>query len=175
MQTSVWTFLGEPTRRRLLYQLLLKLEAEENLKIRDTVNLYPDFFIDAEMEKEFLLQSRGIVLLHPWVSFGPPAMTKEWMDRVLHRRFAWGDSHHQLKGRHWIHIISMGGAHPRTESPMDVELFLASYRRMVEFCGMHWHPPILLKEPSRGVADTHVKDQAEEVISRFRAVQEGWK
>ena len=136
-------------------ELLAALEDLAFIDHRPLYDLYPDFDIDADVERAHLEAVDLIVLQHPVFWYSMPALLKQWIDEVFAPGWAYrsdaadrgGD---RLAGKSLQWVVTTGadfkayaadGPHGH---PFDV--FTAPLRQTARFCGMHWLEPIVVHD-----------------------------
>jgi len=76
-------------KSRVQRSLLSKAASLPNVSIRDLYQLYPDFNIDIEAEKDALSQHDIVLWQHPFYWYSSPALLKQWIDLVLEYGWAY--------------------------------------------------------------------------------------
>jgi len=86
---------GHVTRIHDLYRMQCRavLDGEDLLR-----NWRGDLPADTRREQDAVLWARGLVFVYPIWWFGPPAILKGWIDRVLTRKFAFEFGSDGMKG-----------------------------------------------------------------------------
>jgi glutathione-regulated potassium-efflux system ancillary protein KefF len=117
---------------------------------RHLYDLYPDFDIDADTEREHLAKADLIVLQHPVYWYSMPALLKQWVDEVLSIGWAYGTGGRALHGKHLLWVVTTG-ADFRAYSPEGphghpFEVFTAPMKQTARFCGMEWLDPIVVHD-----------------------------
>lgn len=117
---------------------------------RPLYDLYPDFDIDADAERDRLAAVDVIVLQHPVYWYSMPALLKLWIDEVFSIGWAYGDGGAALVGKHLQWVVTTGGDFraytPEGPHGHPFELFVAPMRQTARFCGMHWQEPIIVHD-----------------------------
>ncbi len=117
---------------------------------RALYDLYPDFDIDGDVERERLAHVDLIVLQHPVYWYSMPALMKLWIDDVLSLGWAYGDGGRALAGKRLQWVVTTGGdvkayaadgphGHP-------FEAFIAPMMQTARFCSMEWLEPIVVHD-----------------------------
>ena len=131
-------------------ELLAAIEGLAFVEQRPLYDLYPDFDIDADAERERLEAVDLIVLQHPVFWYSMPALLKQWIDEVFALGWAYGKDGDKLAGKSLQWVVTTGadfkayapdGPHGH---PFDV--FLAPMRQTARFCGMEWLDPIVVHD-----------------------------
>ena len=131
-------------------ELLTAIEDLAFVARRPLYDLYPDFDIDAESEREHLEAVDLIVIQHPVYWYSMPALLKQWLDEVFAMGWAYGAGGTALAGKHLQWVVTTG-ADFRAYAPdgphgHPFEVFSASMRQTALFCGMHWDEPIVVHD-----------------------------
>lgn len=163
----------DPRRSRVNQKIKNCLEGLDGAMVRDLYDLYPDFYIDVEVEQELLKDADLIAFVHPFYWYGSPSILKEWQDTVLSKGFAYGPGGESLKGKEFLLVVSAGatesayteeGAHE-----LDIDEFLKPQKQMAKFCKMIYQDPIVIYGShvvDDGVVEQHV-NRVKEYFSRF--------
>lgn len=133
--------------------LVRSLEGVEGVTVRSLYDLYPDFAIDAEAEREALTAASVVVWQHPIYWYTVPALLKLWFEKVLTHGWAWGRGGEALRGKRCLWVVTTGGDEldyrPAGIHKHDFEAFAPVVRQTAEFCRMIWLEPIVLHEARR--------------------------
>lgn len=152
--------------------LLNGVEGLPGISCRYMYDLYPDFQIDVETEKEVLLQHNIIVWQHPLYWYSSPSLLKEWIDLVLEHGFAYGKSGRALEGKQVMSAISSGGRRETYGSEdrvrFSIRQLLAPFEQTVSLCRMVYLPPFVTH-------GTHLfeKEQIEESAAKYVRIISG--
>jgi glutathione-regulated potassium-efflux system ancillary protein KefF len=129
------------------------LKAVEDLSFvdrRPLYDLYPDFDIDADAEREQLAKADLIVLQHPVYWYSMPALLKLWIDEVLSIGWAYGDGGRALHGKRFLWVVTTGADFrayaPEGPHGHPFEVFTAPMKQTARFCGMEWLEPIVVHD-----------------------------
>ena len=132
-------------RSRVHRSLIEAISQLEGITIRDLYEDYPEFDIDIEKEKQFLLQHRVIVWQHPLFWYSGPALLKQWQDLVLEHGWAYGRHGHALDGKKIFNAITSGGEmnayRPEGLQRSSIKDFLLPFERTAQLCRMIYLPP----------------------------------
>jgi glutathione-regulated potassium-efflux system ancillary protein KefG len=135
------------------------------LVVRDLYELYPDFYVDVELEQQLLRQADLIIFQHPIYWYSAPALLKQWLDAVLLPGFAFGTSERVLEGKSLISAVSTGhSARSYTLGGYDgwtIEEFLRPFEQTARHCGMNYLPPFVLYDAKK-IDDEGLAGQAAE-------------
>jgi putative NADPH-quinone reductase len=136
-----------PRRSRVNQALRNAIAGFGYVTIHDLYETYPDFYIDVAAEQARLLAHQLIVFQHPLYWYSVPALLKEWFDVVLERGWAYGEGGRALAGKHWLQVISTGGAEesyrPEGRHRFPLLELLRPFEAMAHLCGMIWHAPLV--------------------------------
>lgn len=88
--------------------LLSSMTDNDRVKVHHLEGLYPDGKIDVPAEQQLLKQYDRIVFQFPFYWYSSPPMLKQWQDEVLTDGFAYGKNGHQLKGKEFGLVLSIG-------------------------------------------------------------------
>jgi glutathione-regulated potassium-efflux system ancillary protein KefG len=135
-------------RRSKMHRALLEgIRGVQGIEFRDMYEIYPDFAIDIAREQEVLIRSDVLVFQHPFYWYSCPALMKEWIDLVLELGWAYGPEGTKLQGKHWIEVISTGGAEDAYGRAGHNRFSIAELLRPLEqtawLCGMRWREPLV--------------------------------
>ena len=132
-------------RSRVHKSLIQSISQLEGITIHDLYEDYPEFDIDVEKEKQFLLQHRVIVWQHPLFWYSGPALLKQWQDLVLEHGWAYGTKGHALDGKKIFNAITSGGEinayRPEGLQRSSIKDFLLPFERTAQLCRMNYLPP----------------------------------
>ncbi len=117
-----------------------------DLQIRSLYDLYPDFSIDARVERDALARARLIVWQHPLSWYSVPALLKLWFEVVLVRGWAFGEGATALANKDCLWVTTTG-ADASAYAPGGVHqyplsTFAPPIERTARMCGMRWLAPI---------------------------------
>lgn len=136
---------GHPDLGRSIANKTILEELRQRLPEAETVfldQLYPDFRIDADAERERLLRADGIVLQFPLYWYGVPALMKKWMEDVFVHGFAHGSAGQRLQGKKLIVSFTSGAPEEMYcrggKQNYPIEDFLPPLRQFAGLCGMEW-------------------------------------
>ena len=142
------------------------------LTVRSLYDLYPDFAIDVNAEREALGSARLVIWQHPLHWYGVPALLKLWFDDVLTEGWAFG-SRRALAGKDCLWVTTTGGG-PDAFTPAGrhghpFEAFMPPVAQTARFCGMNFLPPIVVYG-SHGLAQVDL----ERLARSYRDVLDNW-
>lgn len=140
-------------KSRVNTSLVSKLPEHKSITFRDLYELYPDFNVHVEEEKELLLEHDIIVWHHPFYWYSCPPLLKQWIDQVLEAGWAYGPGGNALRGKKLLQVITAGsppmaytleGHHQNT-----LHTFLAPFRQTAKLCHMEYMPPFVVQSTHR--------------------------
>jgi glutathione-regulated potassium-efflux system ancillary protein KefF len=130
-----------PSRSRAGAALLASMREMPDLEVRSLYDLYPDFDIDAAVERAALERADLVVWMHPLYWYGVPALLKQWIDHVLGQ--IWVDGSPRLEGKDCLWVTTSDG------TADSIAGYEAPLRKTAADCGMRWLVPFL----AHGVRD----------------------
>lgn len=110
MKTLVLVFHPALASSTVNRQLAQSASQNPEVTVRDMYQLYPDFKIDAEAEKNELEKADRIVLQFPMYWYSSPALVKQWEDDVLQHGWAYGSNGNKLKGKELLIAVTPGAS-----------------------------------------------------------------
>ncbi|HSC89460.1 MAG TPA: NAD(P)H-dependent oxidoreductase [Polyangiaceae bacterium] len=162
-----------PERSRAGHTMIAALEDLPGVRIRALYDLYPSFDIDVEAEQQALTEARGLIWQHPIYWYSPPALLKQWFEKVLVRGFAYGPGGTALHGKECLWAPTTGGPFDSYRPGALHGRPFADYVPVVEqtarFCGMGWREPFVV-HGSHQVTQT----QLERLALDYRERVEKW-
>jgi glutathione-regulated potassium-efflux system ancillary protein KefG len=136
-------------KSRVNRALLNQIEHIPEVTLHDLYELYPDFNIDIEREKNMLLSHEIIVWQHPFYMYGAPALLKQWIDLVLEYGWAHGQGGAFLKGKIIFNSLTTGGSREVYSATgvgrFSVGEFLLPFRQAATLCNMIYLPPFAIQ------------------------------
>lgn len=111
-------------------------QSDLDLEIRDIHQLYPDQNINVLAEQQALLRHDVVIFQHPMYWFNVPSILKQWMDSVLSYQFAYGSEGDKLKGKKFLHSLTIGQDEQRMES--KIESLLSPIRESINYIQMNY-------------------------------------
>lgn len=85
-----------------------ELKKEDDIKIRNLDELYPNRDIDIEVEKKYLEEAERVVFQFPFYWYNMPGIMRDYFDKVLEFKWAYGPNGEALKGKEFLVAISVG-------------------------------------------------------------------
>jgi glutathione-regulated potassium-efflux system ancillary protein KefG len=153
--------------------LLQHLPKNDDLRLHDLYQQYPDFNIDPEKEKKLLLENDIIIWHHPFYWYSAPPLVKQWIDIVLEFGWAYGPGGTALKGKVAFNAITSGGPaesySPAGHHKFTLRQFLAPFDRTTTLCHMTYLPPFAVQGTHR-FSDATLEENAKHyglLLNRF--------
>lgn len=81
---------------------------DNNIKIHNLYDLYPDYKINVENEQKLLEQFDNIIYQFPIYWFNCPSLLKEWFDKVYTYGWAYGSTGKKLVNKNIGFAVSLG-------------------------------------------------------------------
>jgi glutathione-regulated potassium-efflux system ancillary protein KefF len=158
-----------PDRSRANRVLLDRVRDVTGLEVRSLYDLYPDFAIDVEAEREALVRADVVVWQGPFYWYGLPALLHLWIEKVLGHGWAYGAGGTALRGKTALWVTTTGAPlaayQPGQMHGHPFEAFEPAVSQTARFCGMHWDgPPFVLHGAHRVT-----KEELDEAARRYRA------
>jgi glutathione-regulated potassium-efflux system ancillary protein KefG len=136
-------------KSRVNRALLNQVEHIPELTFHDLYELYPDFNIDIEREKNMLLSHEIIVWQHPFYMYGAPALLKQWIDLVLEYGWAHGQGGEFLKDKLIFNSLTTGGSRAVYTATgacrFTIGEFLLPFQQTATLCKMIYLPPFIVQ------------------------------
>jgi glutathione-regulated potassium-efflux system ancillary protein KefG len=128
--------------------LIGMISRNESITLHDLYQVYPDFSLDLNYEKQLLLEHDVVVWHHPFYWYSCPPLLKQWIDVVLEFGWAYGPGGNALQGKFFLNAITTGGAreayHPEGRNRFTIRQFLAPMEQTVFLCKAHYLPPFVV-------------------------------
>jgi glutathione-regulated potassium-efflux system ancillary protein KefF len=148
-----------PDRSRANRAMLAGVRDLPGLEVRSLYDLYPDFSIDVEAEREALLRADILVWQAPFYWYGLPALWHLWVEKVLGNGWAYGAGGRAVQGKTALWVTTTGGVEsafrPGEMHGHPFEAFIPAVSQTAIFCGMHWEGPLVLHGSHR-VSDAEI-------------------
>lgn len=156
--------------------LLTHIPFADNITFRDLYELYPDFNIDVEEEKNMLLAHDIIILQHPFYWYSCPPLMKQWIDMVLEFGWAYGPGGNALENKIVFNAITTGGAPEvyRAEgyNKFTIQEFLRPFEQTANLCKMVYLPPFLVQGTHR-LTDEQLAQYAKQYVVLLTKMVQG--
>jgi glutathione-regulated potassium-efflux system ancillary protein KefG len=128
--------------------LLQAAQLLNNITIRDMYEIYPDYNIDLQAEKEILTQHDIIIWQHPFYWYSCPPLMKQWIDIVLEHGWAYGKGGDKLVGKSVMNVISSGGNfevyQKNGRNRFTYRELLSPFDQTAFLCKMNYLPPYII-------------------------------
>ncbi|WP_297598442.1 NAD(P)H-dependent oxidoreductase [uncultured Cetobacterium sp.] len=85
-----------------------ELKKEDDIKIRNLDELYSNRDMDIEIEKKYLEEAERVVFQFPFYWYSMPGIMRDYFDRVLEFKWAYGPNGDALKGKEFLIALSIG-------------------------------------------------------------------
>jgi glutathione-regulated potassium-efflux system ancillary protein KefF len=163
-----------PDRSRANRALLDCVREMPGLEVRSLYDLYPDFAIDVEAERDALTRADVVVWQSPFYWYGLPALLHLWIEKVLAQGWAYGDGGTALRGKAALWVTTTGAPLSAYEPgkihghPFDA--FEPAISQTARFCGMRWAGPPLAVHGAHRVSDDELAEAAERYRARLDAL-----
>ncbi|MCK9390174.1 MAG: NAD(P)H-dependent oxidoreductase [Syntrophales bacterium] len=129
--------------------LLNALPVSDAITLHDLYELYPDYNIDVEAEKQLLITHDILIWHHPFYMYSAPAILKQWMDLVLEYGWAHGDGGDFLKDKTAFNAITTGGTREAYRrdgfNRFTIREFLCPFEQTARLCKMTYLPPFAVQ------------------------------
>jgi glutathione-regulated potassium-efflux system ancillary protein KefG len=129
----------------------------------DMYELYPDFNIDVEAEKQRVEAHDIIIWQHPFYWYNCPPLMKQWIDLVLEYGWAYGRGGTSIKGKWIMNVFSSGGTFEVYQKDgrnrFTYRELLSPFDQTAYLCGMEYLPPFIIPGANR-VSDEEVHKMA---------------
>lgn len=151
MQMKIQIIQAHPAehRSRINIKMVEAAKKNENVRILNLYNTYPDFEINVKAEQQRLEAADIIILQHPMYWYSCPSLLKEWIDLVLEYGWAYGINETALKGKYFGSAITTGGDQesysPSGVNRYSIDEFIRPFEATANFCGMNWMKPFLVQ------------------------------
>jgi glutathione-regulated potassium-efflux system ancillary protein KefF len=129
--------------------LLAAVRDLPGVQVRSLYNLYPDFDINVDAERDALLAADLIVWQCPFYWYGLPSLLHLWIEKVLAHGWAYGAGGTAVRGK-LVLWVATTGAPEEAYAPGEMhghsfETFVPAVSQTARFCGMRWlDPPIIV-------------------------------
>jgi glutathione-regulated potassium-efflux system ancillary protein KefF len=165
-----------PDRSRANRAMLAGVRDLPELEVRSLYDLYPDFAIDVEAEREALLRADIVVWQAPFYWYGLPALWHLWIEKVLANGWAYGPGGTAVQGKTALWVTTTGAPAP-AYAPGQMhghafEAFVPAVSQTAVFCGMYWAGPPLVLHASHRVSDAEIVEHTLRYRGRLQALAE---
>jgi glutathione-regulated potassium-efflux system ancillary protein KefF len=163
-----------PDRSRANRALLAAVRDMPDVETRSLYDLYPDFAIDVEAEREALLRSDVVVWQAPFYWYGLPALLHLWIEKVLAHGWAYGQGGTAVRGKTALWVATTGAPiaeyQPGRMHGHPFDTFVPAISQTARFCGMHWAGPPLVLHGAHRVSDAEIDAAAVRYRARLEAL-----
>ncbi|MGA0236334.1 MAG: NAD(P)H-dependent oxidoreductase [Alphaproteobacteria bacterium] len=125
-----------------------RVEAMTSVTVRRLYDLYPDFDVHVQREKEVWDTADVIVLQHPFHWYSCPSLLREYLDVVLEHGWAYGKNGSALTGKSLQSVITTGGVESAYSASghnkFTMTELLRPFEATANLCGMSYEPPLIL-------------------------------
>jgi glutathione-regulated potassium-efflux system ancillary protein KefG len=160
---SALVILAHPKleQSRVNQRMYQELKALDNVVVHDLYEMYPEFFIDVKYEQAAMKKASLIVFQHPFYWYSTPALLKEWLDQVLERGWAYGETGTALKGKTLLTATSTGSTDQAYThggyNNFTMKEFLRPFEQTANLCGMKYLEPFILHSARNSDDETILK------------------
>jgi glutathione-regulated potassium-efflux system ancillary protein KefF len=148
-----------------------------DLEVRSLYDLYPDFAIDVEAERDALLRADIIVWQAPFYWYGLPSLMHLWVEKVLAHGWAYGAGGTAVHGKTALWVTTTGAPEsayrPGQMHGHPFEAFVPAISQTARFCGMHWAGPPLVLHGSHRVSDAEIQAHTLRYRAHLEAIAGG--
>jgi glutathione-regulated potassium-efflux system ancillary protein KefG len=136
-------------KSRINKVLIKGISQIEGITFHDLYQVYPEFDIDVEKEKELLVNHQVVVFHHPLFWYSTPAILKEWQDLVLEHGWAYGSKGDALKDKLFFNVLTSGGRREAYSGEgynrFELRTLLAPIEQTANLCKMIYLPPFAVQ------------------------------
>lgn len=151
------------------------IQGLEGITFRDLYEIYPDFHIDLDTEKELLQNHEVLVLQHPFQWYSCPSLLKEWLDVVLAYGWAYGPNGEALKHKKLLSAITAGGTKDtytrEGNNRYTIPEFLSAFDQTARLCQMVYVEPFVFHESIRATPDL-IEKNAQDYRNRILSLRD---
>ena len=161
-----------PDRSRAGRALLAGVSDMEGVSVRSLYDLYPDFSIDVEVERQALAAADVLVWQCPFYWYGMPSLMHLWIEKVLGNGWAYGPGGTAVRGKTALWVTTTGapieGYRPGAMHGHPFEAFVPAISQTAEFCGMKWVAPPMVVHGAHRISN----DELGAAVGRYRRLLE---
>jgi glutathione-regulated potassium-efflux system ancillary protein KefF len=166
-----------PDRSRANRVLLDSVRNMPELEVRSLYDLYPDFAIDVEAEREALRRADIVVWQCPFYWYGLPSLLHLWIEKVLAHGWAYGAGGTAVRGKTVLWATTTGAPlsayEPGQMHGHPFEAFEPAISQTARFCGMRWAGPPLALHGAHRVSDDELANAGRRYRERLDALAAG--
>jgi glutathione-regulated potassium-efflux system ancillary protein KefF len=163
-----------PNRSRANRALLAAVRDMADVETRVLYDLYPDFGIDVEAEREALLRADIVVWQGPFYWYGLPALLHLWIEKVLAHGWAYGAGGTAVRGKTALWVATTGAPEseylPGRMHGHPFETFVPAISQTARFCGMRWAGPPIVLHAAHRVSPAELAEAAIRYRARLEAL-----
>jgi glutathione-regulated potassium-efflux system ancillary protein KefF len=160
-----------PDRSRANRVLLAAVRDLPDLEVRSLYDLYPDFAIDVEAEREALVRADVVVWQSPFYWYGMPALLHLWIEKVLGHGWAYGAGGTAVRGKTALWATTTGAAatayQPGEMHGHPFAAFEPAVSQTARFCGMRWAGPTFVVHGAHRLSDDELGAAARQYRARL--------
>ena len=151
--------------------LVDQIPVRPEITFHDLYEIYPDFNIDIEAEKELLADHNIIIWQHPFYWYSSPPLLKQWIDLVLEFGWAYGPGGGALANKLVFNSITSGGQRTAYSGEgynrFTINELLVPFNQTAYLCKMIYLPPF-------AIHGTHriTKEELTEASKEYRELLE---
>lgn len=150
MRKILILFAHPALQKSRINKVLIKgISQIEGITFHDLYQVYPEFDIDVEKEKELLVNHQVVVFHHPLFWYSTPAILKEWQDLVLEHGWAYGSKGDALKDKLFFNVLTSGGRREAYSGEgynrFELRTLLAPIEQTANLCKMIYLPPFAVQ------------------------------
>ncbi len=162
--------------RSRVNKALVEVYSKKGVTFHDLYEVYPDFNIDLQLEKDLLSSHDIIIWHHPFYWYSCPPLMKQWIDVVLEYDWAYGPNGNALKGKQVLSVITTGGSEEvyctEGSNNYPVHEFLRPFEQTARLCGMSYLPPFTVMGTYR-ITNEDLKTNVEQFDMMLTALKNG--
>jgi glutathione-regulated potassium-efflux system ancillary protein KefF len=163
-----------PDRSRAGRALLACARDMPGVEVRSLYDLYPDFAIDVEAEREALSRADIVVWQSPFYWYGMPSLLHLWIEKVLAHGWAYGAGGTAVQGKTAFWATTTGAPASAYQSGQmhghPFEAFVPAISQTARFCGMRWAGPPFVLHAAHRVSEDELRDAGEAYRRRLDAL-----
>ena len=166
-----------PDRSRANRVLLDGVRDMPGLEVRSLYDLYPDFGINVDAEREALVRADLVVWQGPFYWYGMPSLLHLWIEKVLGHGWAYGAGGTAVRGKTAFWATTTGAPEAAYAAGQihghTFETFVPAISQTAVFCGMRWGGPPLVVHGAHRVGDDELRAAAGRYRQRLDALVSG--
>ncbi|WP_341959425.1 NAD(P)H-dependent oxidoreductase [Pseudomonas sp. RC10] len=147
---------------------LNSLVNEKKFKIKNLIELYPNYAFDIDQEQQDLSEAERIILQFPLFWYSCPAILKKWMDDVFTPGFAYARHGDKLKGKELMLCISVGapedGYRATGFNNFTLDELLRPFQQTANYIKARFLPPFIFYQ-SVFATDEQIADSTRAMVN----------